>query len=566
MKGYCDSMKFTIFQNGFVDCEEIGSFQVESSQSTRSDNTAGLYNYAVELIISRRFQFQLSLLDGFLKFPELNLEIELYKFCEIGGFDESEQLYFYEEFKLRSRDFIGSNKLDVGDLKDSSFKQKLSLLTNKDSKENFQLYNTNVIENTLPYSYNSSDRVTIGVTVGDIQNLQYFLDSFHSSFEDESDQFSFVVCCFGVDKRTVANVFANFKISENRIKILEEEWGFSQAKSGNFGEWFLQDKNCSGVSYGRCVLHRALFEYSKDDIIWILDDDIEFLSINKFQLWDAIFYMREKKLQVGIGAIIGDAPLPPPYVIRTQAVDFYYANFAKHKRIWNCDEKGEIMHDIHHDLSTTRSDHLEVPHGIGKAFGFPICDWSIFSGKSITRPIHSEWETFDGIPTRGGNTLLLSKNPLVWWPNVSPMCGGIQFRRGDTIWAKLIERDSPELIGSVKIALTQVRNSNIESFSSVEKIRGDIFGSMFTRALGCKKPEASKIIRKSELRESRLLMNLIRAHYILCKLSYEKSRLVKLKQLISDIEKTPLSETMCSDLDKFIIEFSDKINTFRIKG
>ena len=146
------------------------------------------------------------------------------------------------------------------------------------------------------------------------------------------------------------------------------------------------------------------------------------------------------------------------------------------------------------------------------------------------------------------------------------MCGGIQFRRGDTIWAKLIERDSPELIGSVKIALTQVRNSNIESFSSVEKIRGDIFGSMFTRALGCKKPEASKIIRKSELRESRLLMNLIRAHYILCKLSYEKSRLVKLKQLISDIEKTPLSETMCSDLDKFIREFSDKINTFRIKG
>ena len=85
MKGYCDSMKFTIFQNGFVDCEEIGSFQVELSQSTRSDNTAGLYNYAVELIISRRFQFQLSLLDGFLIFPELNLEIELYKFCEIGG-------------------------------------------------------------------------------------------------------------------------------------------------------------------------------------------------------------------------------------------------------------------------------------------------------------------------------------------------------------------------------------------------------------------------------------------------------------------------------------------------
>ena len=48
-------MKFTIFQTGFVDCEEKGRSK-DLSQST-SDNAAGLYNSAVELIISRGSNF-----------------------------------------------------------------------------------------------------------------------------------------------------------------------------------------------------------------------------------------------------------------------------------------------------------------------------------------------------------------------------------------------------------------------------------------------------------------------------------------------------------------------------
>lgn len=558
-------MKFTIFQTGFVDCEEKGSFQVDLSQSTRSDNAAGLYNSAVELIISKRFQFQLSLKDGFLAFPEINLEIKLYKFCEIGGFDESEEIYFVEEFIHREKNFSELNNLNVIGLEDSTFKQKVAVIKNKNYLADQDLFVLNKAGN-YPVFVNLEHNVTIGITVGSTISLENLLNSLYSSFEEDIKKFSFVICCFGTDKSKVTRVFSKLKIEGERTKILEEDWGIEQARLGALGDWFLDPTTQSGVSFGRCVLHRALYEYSNDDVIWILDDDIVFSQENKSQLIAAISEMREKRLEVGVGFIIGDAPLPPPYIIRTQAVDFYYASFARTRPKWSNNNLMNNSHDVHHDLSTSRSDHLEIPIGIDKAYDFSIDNWSIFSGKSITRTIHNEWETFEGIPTRGGNTLLLSKSPLISWPNVSPKCGGIQFRRGDTIWAKLIERDKPELIDSVRIGLHQARESEIQSFSSIENLRGDILGSMFTRTIGDQNISPSEIIKNANLREARLLINLIRSYYILEQLSYDKNRLLKLKQFVFDLENTSLPDTLHDDLEYFVNTFGEKINTFRVNG
>lgn len=558
-------MKFTIFQSGLVDCEEKGSFQVDLSQSTRSDNTAGLYNSAVELIISKRFNFQLSLMDGLLKFPEINLEINLYKFCEIGGFDESDEIYFLEEFMHRKKNFSELIDLNIIGLEDSTFKQKVAIIKNENYLENQDLFVLHRSEN-YPFFDNLENNVTIGITVGSTLSLENLLKSFHSSFEEETKKFSFVVCCFGIDKSKISKVFSKFEIEGERTKILEEDWGFKQARLGTLGDWFLDPTTQSGVSFGRCVLHRALYEYSVDDVIWILDDDIVFSPDNKSQLIAAISEMEEKKLEVGVGFIIGDAPLPPAYIIRTQAVDFYYASFARSKPKWSNNYLMKNSHDVHHDLSTSRSDHLEIPIGIDKAYDFSIDNWSIFSGKSITRTIHNEWETFEGIPTRGGNTLLLSKSPLISWPNVSPKCGGIQFRRGDTIWARLIERDKPELIDSVRIGLHQARDSEIQSFSSIENLRGDILGSMYTRTIGDQNISPSEIIKNANLREARLLINLIRSYYILQQLNYDENRLKKLKRLICNLENTPLPSSLHNDLDYFVNSFGEKINTFRVNG
>ena len=559
-------MTFSIFQNGFVDGGENESFHLDLNQVKRTKNIAGLYNFAVEKIIAKRFLYQMPFMDEKILFPDIDLEIGLKDFCEIGGFDESENLYFLEEFLHRKQNFSQLIDINPSDVEDSSFKQKVSIITNSDNWDNSKTRVNEAPELITSPPIKFNENITIGLTVGSGEHFEKLLQSFCLSFSSELYNFSFIICCFGIEKEAIGAIFRRFNFDESRFHILEENWGFEQAKLGNLGEWLVSLENCSGVSFGRCVLHRAIFVYSKHDTIWILDDDIVFSDNNRLQLHEAIKDMRRRKLQVGVGAITGDAPLPAPYIIRTQAVDFYYASYAKQKPSWKDYGIEKSNHEIHHDLSTIRTDHLEVPIGVDRAFDVPISQWSIFSGKSITRTIHNDWETFVGIPTRGGNTLLLSRNPLVNWPNVAPRCGEIQFRRGDTIWARLIERDNPELIGNIRISLSQVRDSSANYFSSIENIRGDILGSMFTRSLkdGIIKP--SMILENAELREARLIMNLMRSHFILDQLNYNRTHLEKLGELISDLLKTPLPKNLYEELDSFIETFSDKINTFRLKG
>ena len=301
-------------------------------------------------------------------------------------------------------------------------------------------------------------------------------------------------------------------------------------------------------------------------MIWILDDDIVFSRSNLSQLNESILDMQRRNLVVGVGTIIGDAPIPAPYILRTQAVDFYYASFSNLEPKWGGIEHISNNHEIHHDLSTKRSDHLEVPLGIKRAFNSSVHDWSIFSGKSLTRTIHNEWENFEAVPTRGGNTLLLSKAPLVFWPNVAPKCGGIQFRRGDTLWAKLIEKERPDLIGSVKLTLNQARLNSAQCFTSVDNLRGDILGSMFTRSIENDKIRVSWIIEKSELREARLIMNLFRTYRILEIMNYNSKHLIELRELICGITENRYPSELFEDLEKFIQSFQIKINKFRVLG
>ena len=141
-----------------------------------------------------------------------------------------------------------------------------------------------------------------------------------------------------------------------------------------------------------------------------------------------------------------------------------------------------------------------------------LSNWSIFSGKSETRPVHSDWALLDAIPTRGGNTLNLNKLPLVLWPNETPRCGNIQFRRGDTMWSKLIQIERKGAICAIPLSLQQIRSKNHSAFGEIDSIRGDILGSMFTRQMDSNTFTAEKIVRGAKLRESRLIMNLFRAN------------------------------------------------------
>ncbi len=559
-------MTFSIYQNGSIEWNKIHIFQVGVEDNLRTNNIPGIYNFAVEILISKRFELEFKLKDQKIFFPDIELEIGLQEFCEVGGFDESESLHFIDEFIMRKSNFqVHVDEKFVNRLQESSFKHKLSIIKNKRYKQ-FKADDEQFIEKPLFSEPDFNHNLTIGLTVSDEYLFDRFLNSFCESFSQVTSNFSFLICCFNIDSQRIFSLFQKYGIDTSRCKVLEEAWGFEQAKLGNLGEWFLSPNNCSGVSFGRCVLHRALFDFFENEMIWILDDDIVFSKSNLSQLNESILDMQRRNLVVGIGTIIGDAPIPAPYIIRTQAVDFYYASFSNFEPKWGGMEHISNNHEIHHDLSTKRSDHLEVPLGIKRAFNSSVHDWSIFSGKSLTRTIHNEWENLEAVPTRGGNTLLLSKAPLIFWPNVAPKCGEIQFRRGDTLWAKLIEKERPDLIGSVKLTLNQVRLNLAKTFTSVDNLRGDILGSMFTRSIGNDKINASWVIGKSKLREARLIMNLFRTYRILDIMNYNSKHLMELKRLIWETVETRYPLHLSEDLEKFIGSFHIKINNFRVLG
>ena len=122
-----------------------------------------------------------------------------------------------------------------------------------------------------------------------------------------------------------------------------------------------QKENQSGVSFGRSVLHRALYEFSKNDLIWILDDDVVFKNNSIAELNHSIELMLSKI----VSWELVPSWVTPQFLTRCQnaAIDFYYDNIFRNKsRFWQDDSHKSDQ--FYHDLSTYRTDHLEVPLGL----------------------------------------------------------------------------------------------------------------------------------------------------------------------------------------------------------
>ena len=549
-----------VSKEGSVYCNKRILFVHETKDNNREQNTAGFYNSIIERLIAQRSNVNFQLFLSYISFEDLGLEISFSKFLQYGGFDESEPDLFLEEFKSRQTHFSESPVIDHSSYPCSTFLQKMEMMIPQKSITTNQTISISLSDNIHSKLKN---KVTFGLTVGCYELFEQFVESFANHFLNEFENISLVICCYQVDKDRILDIVSNYSKELDSLIVLEEKWGFAVAEQGKIGEWFIKKENQSGVSFGRSVLHRALYEFSKNDVIWILDDDVVFKKNSIAELNHSIELMLSKDCFVGIGAILGDPPVPPIYVVRTQAIDFYYDNIFRNKsRFWQ-DDSHKSDHQIHHDLSTYRTDHLEVPLGLKNKRNLDLSNWSIFSGKSETRPVHSDWALLDAIPTRGGNTLILNKLPLVLWPNQSPRCGNIQFRRGDTMWSKLIQIERKGAICAIPLSLQQIRSKNHSAFGEVDSIRGDILGSMFTRQMDSNTFTAEKIVRGAKLRESRLIMNLFRAKYLLTFLGYDARYVRELDKTLDQMITTDYPETLVPELRSYIERQRDYISTFR---
>lgn len=513
---------------------------------------AGCINHAVDLLIAHRFETDLHAIH--LRISGLDHAVLLDTFLSAGGFDEAltEQSESIVDFRLRLFEIEGKPQDEKRLLaqifaKPMSYNLESKLLLRQGKVPNETSMPVRLVRETQPLDSMEFDRipVTMCVTFGDIDLASQFVRSLNLHCSLEAD-LHLVACCYRVPKDRILQVIEEAGNPFASVKVLPEAWGHSEGKSGRLGSWYIEDSNRHGVSWGRCVLHRAAALFSPTRAMWILDDDIEFSDHSLEGCQRALMSMEEEGLLVGIGAITGDAPIPAAYIVRTQVIDFFFSSFLNPKAGHLVPQIGQPFHDMHHDLSTSRTDHLEFPLGVHIACTSAVFNDSVLHGQSITRPTHCEWRTQDHIRPRGGNTLVFGIEPLLRFTNMAPKLGGIMCRRGDTLWAKRIEQMWPGKIGNVNLSLTQSRNNSF-TFGSLEELRGDIIGSMLARTIGCENPSGDVLIHNVMNREARLISNLTRVVALLQLMGYDGERGLAIKRLLEQLVNTPWPTTIHDD-------------------
>lgn len=536
--------------------------------NARGTSFAGCINHAVDVLVAHRFEVNLDAIS--LQISGIDDAVHLDNFLSAGGFDEAlpkpEEAIM--EFKLRLLE-VGGESQEYERILGHLLSKAMS--THLESKLMLrQGIAPNTVESFVPlqgdFSASESvefDRIpmTLCVTFGDIDLTSQFLKSLNAHCSSEFD-LHLVACCHGVAANRIMQVVEDAESPFLSVKILPESWGHDEGASGRLGPWYLDARNRHGVSWGRCVLHRAAALFSPTRAMWILDDDIEFEGHSLRACQRAFDSMMKQGLQVGIGAIIGDAPIPAAYMVRTQVIDFFYRSFLDSEAARLVPQLGQPFHDMHHDLSTSRTDHLEFPLGVHVACRFPIFQASTLHGHSISRQTHCEWDKQEHLRPRGGNTLVLGNEPLLQITNMAPKIGGIMCRRGDTMWAKRIEQKWPESIGNVNLAMPQSR-TNAFTLGSLDGLRGDIAGSMLSRLVGNDAPSVEAFLESVMIREARLISNLKRVTALLGLMGYRGREGVAVEDLLNELMNTPWPATFREDAAEYLSTYRNKEVAFQ---
>ena len=523
----------------------------------RSLNYAGAWNAAVDLLVAHRFSLQISSIQ--LRFEPSETTMRLADFLNAGGFDEAldSDLECRLEFWLR---FYEVNE------DDERYSEHMTMLLESPVSPRLRSKldlrrGTPPVKSACSAPLNSSTtavkqgapetiEITLCVTFGDLRLATQFFQSL-SRFAPEHIDLHLVACCFQVLPSEIEMLLKEHPSLLKSHKTLPESWGHDQGKVGQMGPWYVEETHRRGVSWGRCVLHRAAALFSPTETMWILDDDVKFSQASLQDVLHEFDAMKSDGRKVGIGAILGDAPIPPSYMVRTQTIDFYYAHFLSGNGQAVTVPQEMLFHDMHHDLSTENTYHLEYPLGLDQAYNHGGFNAGVLHGKSLTRTVHSNWKNRNQLLARGGNTLVLGNEVLLRFPNMAPNFGGIMCRRGDTLWTKRIQTEHPEWIGNANVTLEQRRHEDFH-FGTRNGVRGDILGSMLVRLH--ERPDFfwDEMYDFVLLREARLISNLKRTLTLLRLMQVGEAEQRPLARLLDELEQTPWPEDLKDHVASFI--------------
>lgn len=237
------------------------------------------------------------------------------------------------------------------------------------------------------------------------------------------------------------------------------------------------------IATARSILHFYAKQESEDgDIVWILDDDMEFAqnvmidgTISKQPLdIEAVIQKYQNKYDVVVGSYSQDAPLPTLSSLRTALLDYVYHHVLKKNQYY--DKSIYHFRDYYYDLADDHR-HLETP--VQFIENGALAD--IFSGKATSRKLFStQLAEFDAY-SRGGNTLIFNRKVLDI-PNLSLVLAGTVARRSDYFWVQQVKKQGYRIIGSTFSTFHHREGVLFDYQKEVDKQIKDLIGSSFTKA------------------------------------------------------------------------------------
>lgn len=332
------------------------------------------------------------------------------------------------------------------------------------------------------------------------------------------------ICCLdvvvllnGAATGRVEHVVSAYRARGLAIFLAKHEQQEADAAAGRFGAGFARPPGRAPIGPARTMLQSYVTRVANQRtgaIAWILDDDSRLDNRTEHgdgppftSILASLSKIRALGVDVVLGSVTGDPPIPPGSTVRTQLVDLYHnltwlagldAGAAlPDRRADNRAARGAAR-DYYYDLSRRDTHHLEWPfwltpaqpgEQVGCAFARMVESLPrILAGQGVFRPLLLDLP-FDSIASmrpsvqRGTNTFVFDCAAFTDFPNLAPRFAGDVLRRSDMIWALLNRYAGGRRLVSATLPVRHDRSDEAPLENDLGRLVPDIRGYALYSAL-----------------------------------------------------------------------------------
>ena len=326
-----------------------------------------------------------------------------------------------------------------------------------------------------------------------------------------------VVLHNGGPPEVLDQIVAEFRTRGLTIFPASEPQQAEDARVGTFGQRFSRPAGRAPIGPARTMLQTYVTRVANQRpgaIAWILDDDSRLTNRTDGHnpqpfsaLLSSLKRMQSLGVDVVLGTVSGDPPVPPGSSVRTQLVDLYHnlawllnlppESLLPDRSVGNRDARATAR-DFYYDLSRRDTHHLEWPfwltpsdadESVQEAMTRMLAALPrILAGQAVFRPVvlerdHDAVASMRPSVQRGTNTFVFDLGAFSEFPNAAPRFAGSTLRRSDMIWALLNRYAGGRRIVSATLPVRHDRSNEAPVGLDLNRLVPDIRGYALYSAL-----------------------------------------------------------------------------------